>query len=73
MSNWLTMDTRGKQSRTLFFVTVSWLAVLVKFLLAGVNLGRFGVMPNMTALEFGGAVLAILGAWLGREWTEKSK
>ncbi len=68
---WLTMDARGKQSRTLFFVAVSWVVVLVKFAVAGVSLGSLGVMPAMTATEFGAAVAAILAIWLGREWTEK--
>ncbi len=65
------MDARGQQSRTLFFVAVSWFAVLVKFVVAGVSMGPLGVMPAMTASEFGGAVLMILAIWLGREWTEK--
>lgn len=56
----------------MFFVTVSWSLVAVKFLVAGVDLGLFGLMPPMTALEFGGAVAFILAIWLGREWQEKS-
>ncbi len=64
-------DTRGKESITLFFVTVSWVVLLCKFALAGINLGALGLMPAMGALEFGGAVSAVLLIWLGREWTEK--
>lgn len=64
-------DTRGKKSWTLFFVLVSWSAVLIKFILAGVSLGSLGIMPNITALEFGGAVTAILAPWIAREYTEK--
>lgn len=64
-------DTRGQQSRTLTFVTVSWFVVVAKYLSAGVNLGALGIQPPMTALEFGGAVGMILGIWLGREYTEK--
>lgn len=71
MANWLSMDSRGKQSRTLFFVSVSWAAVLIKFTLAGVKLGPLGTMPLMGAGEFGAAVMAILAIWLGREFTEK--
>jgi hypothetical protein len=73
MSKWFNFDARGNQSKTLMFVTISWLVVVVKFTLAGVNLGAFGVMPMMGAGEFGAAVALILAIWLGREWTEKNK
>lgn len=66
-------DSRGQESKTLTFVALSWAVVLGKYLVAGVSLGPLGVQPPMTALEFGGAVGMILGIWLGREWTEKSK
>lgn len=72
MANWLSMDSRGKQSRTLFFVAVSWAAVLIKFVIAGAHLGPLGTMPTMGAGEFGAAVMAILAIWLGREWTDKA-
>jgi len=65
-------SVRGKQSTTLLFVSVSWAVVLVKFLVAGVNLGPLGIMPPMGAGEFGSAVALILAIWLGREWQEKS-
>ena len=64
-------DSRGKQSVTLFFVTVSWAAVTVKFFVGGALLVPLGVMPTMTAGEYGAAVALILAIWLGREWTEK--
>lgn len=64
-------DSRGKESVTLSFVAISWVALLCKFLLAGMTLGPLGVMPLMSAPEFGGSVTAILLIWLGREWTEK--
>lgn len=71
MSRWLSIDARGQQSRTLFFVTVSWLVLILKYAVAGVTLGPLGTMLPMTALEFGGAFALILAPWLGREWTEK--
>lgn len=66
-------DTRGRESTTLTFVFISWLAVLIKFIIAGFTLPVLGDMPPMTAGEFGGATTAILAVWLGREWTEKRK
>lgn len=65
------LDSRGKQSKTLVFVAVSWLAVTGKFIVAGLTLGPLGSAPVMGAGEYGAAVLAILTIWLGREWTEK--
>lgn len=64
-------DSRGAKSSTLAFVSVSWGAVTAKFLSASVTLPYVGVMPPMTAGEFGAAVALILGIWLGREYTEK--
>ena len=64
-------DSRGKESTTLSFVTLSFFAIFVKFITAGVNMGPLGIMPPMTATEFGGAVGMVLLIWLGREWTDK--
>lgn len=66
-------DGRGCQSKTLTFVAVSWFALLVKFVIAGMTLGPLGTMPTMSAIDFGSAVTAVLAIWLGREWTEKRK
>lgn len=66
-------DSRGRESRTLFFVavTVGLLWAAVGLLLWGFWAGR----PPMAATEFAaalatlcGALVALLGAWLGREW-----
>jgi hypothetical protein len=69
--SWMRMDSTGRESRTLFFVAASWLAVWVKYLAAGLTLPLVGTVPPMTATEFGMAVAAILGIWLGREWIKK--
>lgn len=69
--SWMRIDSTGRESRTLFFVSASWLVVWVKFLLAGLTLPVVGVVPAMTATEFGMAVGAVLGIWLGREWIKK--
>lgn len=68
--SWLP-SVRGKQSTTLLFVALSWLAVFAKFVVSGVNLGPLGVMPTMSAGEFGAAVALILAIWLTREKIEK--
>lgn len=63
-------DSRGKKSKTLFFVAASWAVLLVKFALGGLTT-PMGVMPLIGANEFGIATGVILAIWLGREWTEK--
>jgi hypothetical protein len=66
-------DARGRESKTLTFVTISWAALLIKFVFAGLTMPLIGDVPLMTASEFGQAVALVLAIWLGREWTEKSK
>lgn len=66
-------DSRGRESTTLTFVSISWLAVLIKYLIAGINLPLIGLQPAMTASDFATATGLILAIWLGREWTEKRK
>lgn len=64
-------DSRGRESVTLTFVAVAALALIVKFVLAGLTLGPIGQIPAMGAGEFGVAFAAVLAIWLGREWTDK--
>lgn len=61
-------DSSGDKSKTLFFVTVSWLVVVFKFTFAGLTLPLLGQFPLMTGGEFAAAITAVLGIWLGREW-----
>lgn len=63
-------DSRGRESHTLFFVAVALAVLLPKFALAGLNIAHL-IVPPMTGGEFAAAFVAILGTWLGREWTEK--
>lgn len=67
----LLKDSRGRESITLSLVVPAWLALLVKFLVAGLTLPVVGVVPAMSATEFGTAMAGVLAIWLGREWTEK--
>lgn len=64
-------DTRGKPSRTLPFVAGSWLAITIKFVIAGMELGPLGLMPEMDANTYGSAVAMVLAIWVGREWKAK--
>lgn len=64
-------DTRGKESKTLTFVTAAYVPVWVKYTTAGLTLPGLGKVPPMTATEFATAIGLILAIWLGREWTEK--
>jgi len=61
-------DSGGDKSKTLFFVTVSWLVVVFKFTFAGLTVPLLGEFPLMTGGEFAAAITAVLGIWLGREW-----
>lgn len=67
----LLRDSRGRESITLSLVVPAWFALLVKFLAAGLTLPVIGIVPPMSATEFGLAMAGVLAIWLGREWTEK--
>jgi len=56
------MKVRGRESVTLTFVTVAFIAITSMFLWKG-------TAADITA--YGLAVGAILTPWLAREWTEK--
>ena len=69
-------DASGRESRTLAFVGISWLALLVRFAAGGLSVAwgpvRFEVAPTMM-VDFGAAVAAVLAIWLGREWIRSTK
>lgn len=64
-------DSKGRESRTLWFVTVTWLIMTIRFIAGGIEfaIGPFhwSVQPSLV-LDYGGAVTAILLAWVGRDW-----
>lgn len=64
-------DSRGRESVTLMFVALSWWAVWLKFVFAGATLPVVGLVPLMSATEFGLATAGILAIWLSREWADK--
>jgi hypothetical protein len=68
-------DARGRESKTLGFVLVSWLAVTGKFVAAGMDLSTFGMgaTSQISLTEYAAAVAAILAIWLGREWVDTKR
>lgn len=73
MNRFAMKDSRGNRSITLTFVTVSLAVVLIKFALAGLQIGPLGTVPPMSGTEFAAAAGAVLAIWWGREKTEKEK
>jgi hypothetical protein len=67
-------DSKGRESRTLFFVAVTimflWVAlglICWKFIVAPID-----VVPFATAIAtLCGALATVIGIWLGREWIRK--
>lgn len=66
-------DSSQRESRTLLFVSVAFLVITVKFLLAGVDLSSYGLgKPSDISLgEYAGSFAAVLAVWLGREWVKR--
>lgn len=68
-------DAKGRESRTLFFVSVGFAVVTIRFALGGLgaSLGdfRIEIAPTTPMLDYGAAVATILAVWLGREWINK--
>ena len=64
-------DSKGQPSRTLALVQSAFWLLFVKFALAGLTIPNVGEFPEMTAGAVGGAVLAILTPWIGREFVKK--
>lgn len=69
-------DARGRESRTLAFVGLSWLLLTLRFALGGLALDfgawRFEVAAA-ALVDYGAAVAAVLAIWLGREWFSVGK
>jgi len=74
------LDSRGKESTTLFLIMVPYIVVMVKFLFGGLVLQQamgpeFKVIwtfPPMTGGEFMAAISPLLAAWWARERQEKN-
>lgn len=64
-------DAKGRESRTLAFVGITWLIMTVRFVLGGLgaDFGGFKIEIMQThMIDYGAAVAAVLAVWLGREW-----
>lgn len=64
-------DAKGRESRTLAFVGITWLLMSARFVLGGLgaDFGGFRFEVGVTAMiDYGAAVAAVLAVWLGREW-----
>lgn len=67
-------DARGRESRTLAFVGITWALMTARFVAGGfaVAVGDFRWEIAATAMvDYGAAVAAVLAVWLGREWINK--
>lgn len=67
-------DAKGRESRTLFFVSTAFAFLSIRFALGGLgaSLGDFRIEIAPTPmLDYGAAVATILAVWLGRAWINK--
>jgi len=65
-------DSRGKESKTLFFVCAAFFPIVFKFFFAEIELPVLGKMPAMNVMDFGIAITGVLGIWVAREHKAKS-
>ena len=67
-------DSKGRESRTLWFVAVTWLIMTARFIAGGIEFSigpvHWAIQPSMV-LDYGGAVAAILAVWVARDWSVK--
>lgn len=64
-------DSLGRESRTLFFVAVSWLMMTLRFMAGGLAFEygpiHWDIAPALVT-DYGVAVAAVIAVWVGREW-----
>ena len=67
-------DSKGRESRTLWFVTVTWLMMTARFIAGGIEFAvgplHWSIAPSLV-LDYGGAVAAVIAVWVGREWVAR--
>ena len=65
-SSWFTVrDSQGRESRTLFFVGMTWLMLTARFAL---GMLPDAWVPTILLADYAASVSLVLGIWLGREW-----
>lgn len=66
-------DSSQRESRTLLFVTIAFLVITAKFLLAGVDLSAYGLgkPTDISLIDYATSFTAVLAVWLGREWVRR--
>lgn len=67
-------DSRGRESRTLWLVAVTWAIMTARFIAGGIEFTvgpvHWSIAPSLV-LDYGGAVAAIIAVWVGREWVAR--
>lgn len=69
-------DSKGRESRTLWFVCVAFFVLTFRFFAGGLE---FTIGPvhwliqSAPLTDYGVAIAAILAVWVGREWTNSGK
>lgn len=69
-------DVRGRESRTLAFVGLTWMLLCARFAMGGFSIGLGPIhfeVGSTPMVDFGAAVAAVLSIWLGREFLREKK
>ncbi len=73
---WTPKDSKGRESRTLFFIAVAFAVITIRYFFQGLGI-EWGpikfIITDTSMVEFSGSVTALLGIWLGREWINVKK
>ena len=66
-------DSKGRESRLLWFVAVTWMMMTIRFIAGGVDLtvgSLHWVIDQSLIVDYGGAAAAIFAVWVGRDWVK---
>ena len=67
-------DSKGRESRTLTFVSIAFFLLSIRFFFSGMQLD-FGwwhwEFSTAGLVDYGAAIAAVLSIWLGREWIQE--
>ena len=69
-------DARGRESRTLALVGLTWLLMTLRFALGGLSFSVAGLtlqIAQTAMIDYGAAVAAVLAIWVGREWVDTKR